>query len=382
MSKASDTSIGIDFYYRGARCRERIKLPPTPANMRYAQHLLGQIKVEIARGTFDYRKHFPDSRRADLFAKLQGEVMHMGPALERWLADKAPEIEHSTLAGYRKIVNNILIPFCGDDRLTDFTRLRAKELVASLGDVSAKRINNVLGPVRGLFAEALEDELIESNPLETLKVRRKRKRADLGDEDGIDPFTPEEVTAILGACRDEQFRNFCQFNFATGLRMSEMFGLWWSRCDLLGNKVRVTQAMVDKQLKSTKTIAGLRDVELLPPAVAALRAQRAITLLAGGEVFLNPYTGKGWLDDQQLRKAFWIHALKRAGVRYRAPKQMRHTFASQALSAGESPMWVAKQLGHKNWYVTATNYARWIPSIVPDAGQKLAALWPASRAES
>ena len=32
-------------------------------------------------------------------------------------------------------------------------------------DVSAKRINNVLGPLRGLFEEALEDGLIEVNPL-------------------------------------------------------------------------------------------------------------------------------------------------------------------------------------------------------------------------
>jgi integrase len=381
VRKLSESSIGVSFNFMGVRCRERLKLLPTPAHMKYAKDLLGQIRVEIARGTFDYAKHFPSSARADLFARLPGQVLTMGPALEQWLKDKGPEVEHSTMTSYRRIVNNVLIPFCGDDRLTDFNRVRAKALIASLGNVSAKRINNVLGPLRGLLQEALEDGLIETNPLETIKIRRKRKIAEEGDgsdgdDDSIDPFTPEEVAAILAAAKDPQFRNFYQFNFATGMRMSEVFGLWWRRCDFIQHQARVMQAQVEGQMKSTKTKAGKRDVILLPSAMAALQAQRSHTQLAGREVFQCPLTGEPWLDDQQLRKGFWIPTLKRAGVRYRAPKQMRHTFASQALSAGENVMWVAAQLGHKNWYVTAKNYARWIRSIVPEAGLKLAALQP------
>jgi len=32
----SNSSIEIDFYYRGIRCRETIKLKPTPQNLNYA----------------------------------------------------------------------------------------------------------------------------------------------------------------------------------------------------------------------------------------------------------------------------------------------------------------------------------------------------------
>lgn len=38
---------------------------------------------------------------------------------------------------------------------------------------------------------------------------------------------------------------------------------------------------------------------------------------------------------------------KRAKVRYRRPYQIHQTFASMMLSAGEHPMWVAQQMGHK-----------------------------------
>src|SRR5438874_4124793 len=71
----------------------------------------------------------------------------------------------------------------------------------------------------------------------------------------------------------------------------------------------------------------------------------------------------------------WIPALKKAGVRYRKPYQTRHTYASMMLMAGENPMWVAKQMGHTDWSLTAKRYSRWIPSDMPDAGQKAVKLW-------
>lgn len=40
------------------------------------------------------------------------------------------------------------------------------------------------------------------------------------------------------------------------------------------------------------------------------------------------------------------------------------------LSAGESPLWVAKQMGHSDWTMIARVYGRWIPDAVPDAGEK------------
>ena len=56
---------------------------------------------------------------------------------------------------------------------------------------------------------------------------------------------------------------------------------------------------------------------------------------------------------------------RRGGVRYRKPYQTRHTYASMMLSAGEHPMWVARQMGHANATITLKTYARWMP----EAGQ-------------
>ncbi|MNL56650.1 hypothetical protein D3C87_1801600 [compost metagenome] len=49
---------------------------------------------------------------------------------------------------------------------------------------------------------------------------------------------------------------------------------------------------------------------------------------------------------------------------------MRHTFASMMLSAGEHPMWVAQQMGHKDWAMIIRVYGKWMPSADPRAGSK------------
>lgn len=72
--------------------------------------------------------------------------------------------------------------------------------------------------------------------------------------------------------------------------------------------------------------------------VETLKAQKEHTLLAGEFVFHAPKTGARPGSDQPLRASDWQRALKKAGVRYRYPYQMRHTFASQALSVGENIM--------------------------------------------
>jgi integrase len=130
----------------------------------------------------------------------------------------------------------------------------------------------------------------------------------------------------------------------------------------------LTQGM-EKPEEGTKTSAGLRDVQLLEPAYQALIAQKAFTFIQGAAIFHDPRTAQRW-TDRSIREKMWQPALRRAKVRYRRPYQTRHTYASMMLVAGENPMWVAKQMGHTDWSLTAKRYARWIPSDMPEAGRK------------
>jgi integrase len=64
-------------------------------------------------------------------------------------------------------------------------------------------------------------------------------------------------------------------------------------------------------------------------------------------------------------------ALKKLGIRYRQPYQMRHSFACNALAAGEDPNWVKNMLGHSNLEMLFKIYGNWYqPSQNIRAGSK------------
>lgn len=374
VKPASESSIEITFSYRGERCRERVPLKPTPANLKRAEQHRAAILYAISAGTFDYAATFPNSPRAVKFAEYAGQVQTVEVYLETWLERKKRQIKASTYRGYREIVHGLLIPRFGGMLVAALSRAHIKDWLSVIDEgrskpVSNKRLANVQSCMRSALDDAMEDGAIPSNPLAGWQYQRSEAPRE-GDD--IDPFTPQEQSAVLGALAP-QVRNLIQFAFWTGLRTSELIALNWSDIDFLRGYVHVRKALTRAAkgvAETTKTRAGTREVKLLAPAVAALQAQKPLTLMApGGEVFQHPTTSERYSGDHQIYR-LWGSALRRAGVRYRRPYQTRHTYASMMLSAGEYPMWVAKQMGHKDWTMIARVYGRWMPEADLKAGQK------------
>ncbi|PKN61331.1 MAG: hypothetical protein CVU57_29955 [Deltaproteobacteria bacterium HGW-Deltaproteobacteria-15] len=74
--------------------------------------------------------------------------------------------------------------------------------------------------------------------------------------------------------------------------------------------------------------------------------------------------------DAKLRKKFRF-LLKLAGLKFRAPKQFRHTFATLAIGSGENIQWVAKNMGHANEQITLRRYSRFVKNLTHRDGSLL-----------
>jgi len=357
-------SIQIDFYYLGKRCRETLKFEPTKPNLTFAKRLKATIQHEIAIGTFDYTKHFPNSSKSMLIESTNNKTIAI--ALDEYIKSASRSLEKSTLKGYNSAIEYYLKPNFGDIRLADLTASTVKSWIGGL-TISAKRINNVLIPLRTIFADAFADELIDRNPM--LRVKNLPVKIEEPK-----PLTPLEIEAILKSL-PLQGKNLIQFALWTGLRTSELIALEWNDVDFKAGLVRVRRAIVNKNSKQPKTKSGERDVKLFPPALEALTSQKQFTFLANSKIFSNPNTNEPWETDAQIRRTLWIPALKKAGIEYRNPYQTRHTYASTLLSAGEPPMWVANQMGHKDWAMIRRVYGRWIPEVDTTAGSKIMKIW-------
>lgn len=365
VAAASKTSIELTFYYKNIRCRERLKLTPTKSNIKYVEKLKAKIEIEIEQGVFDYQKYFPESKKF-----LSDTIEHK---LKTYINSDYTKktLAYSTLEGYEKVIKKHLIPTIGDIALNQLKRAHIIELSKKL-DVTQKTLNNILCPLRNIMSEAFEGEEIKYNPLKNWTPKAK-KQTKQGDD--INPFTPDEINAILNACNEPQDYNLILFVVSSGLRVSEWIALQWDDINFAENKIHVRNAIVRKKKKGTKTNAGYRNIDLLESARIALERQKEHTFLNGGYIFNNPRTGEPYTGDGPFRKTRWKYILKRAGVTYRYPNQLRHTFATTALSKGEPVQWVSNQLGHTTWSFTTKVYYRYVQDMFTGSGEKMKGIW-------
>lgn len=319
------------------------------------------------RGTFDYSITFPNSKNAEKFAVYQGQVQSVERYFEQWLVAKKPHISASTHNGYKKIINGVIIPSFGAVRLIDLSTRDVKHVFSKM-NVSNKRFSNILSVIRSAMADAHQDEIIDHNPFANWTYRRKEK---VQTKSKIDPFTADEQQLLLAACEGAERNQLLVFLW-TGLRTSELIALTWKDVDFKKRTLKVYKATTyaaKGEAEVPKTNSGNRTIQLLQPAYDALMDQKRLTRLAGGPVFVSPYTGEQWQGDSYIRYE-WEKLLERAGVKYRKPYQTRHTYASMMLSAGEHPMWVANQMGHSDWTMIAKVYGKWMPDANKQAGEK------------
>lgn len=341
--------IRVRFTWRGQSCSETLQLAPTAANIKAAQRLMARVFQEIELGIFDYQATFPDSKTVE----AEDGFLSLARA---WL--ETVVCEKSTMEGYESAIENIWGPAFGDRRIGAIKPSEIKKIIAHRSkEVSGKTVNNNLIPLRGVFAAALDDDLIDRDPLE--RIHGLKHQMPLPD-----PFDSEErerILAYLCDHYDSQVWNWYEFAFGTGMRPSEQIVVQWRDVDWKRRTIRVQRARVRAVEKATKT-GKVRDIDLTDRMVDVLQRQKPYSFLRGLEspIFINPVTKTPWPDVQDQRKLYFHPALRALGIRSRDAYQTRHTYATTALMAGVNPAYIARQLGHQNAAMLFKHYSKWI----------------------
>jgi integrase len=286
--------------------------------------------------------------------------------VKQWEA--AGDITARTAQRYHQLVENQISPHLGAKTLQKLSRLDIEAWHTALrsGGLAARTIGHAHRVLSKALSDAENDSVIIRN------VCKQRKAPKVPEsEQAIVKNIPDLIGKIAGA----RLYPMAALALFTGMRLGEVLALRDGRLDLENGVVQVREALEETKakgvgFKSPKSDAGRRDITLPDIAIAALREHRRQLLelrmkLGAGKLpedallFAN-------IEGRPLRPSTvssdWGTLAARIGMPEITFHGLRHTHASQLISANVDIVTISKRLGHAKPSVTLAIYAHMFTS--------------------
>ncbi len=304
--------------------------------------------------------------------------------LDRWLGSMRGQVTDRTYALYDGLLRLHVRPAAGHILLQRVTTLEIQSLVDAMQQHSAETKRKVRRLVGQALRQAVAWQLLHRDPSQGVKVPKKKAVRQRN------AFTVEQLRELLAESKESRSACIWSFLAATGARPQEAMGLRWSDVDLDRETATLGAQVVTKDGRGRfflssrpKTEGSLRLIPLPSVTVVQLiehrRRQRAVILRLGvnyaRELDLVFPTEIGTpMDLQNLNRREFKPLARRIGIPQATPYWLRHTVATQLLSAGENPKVVAERLGHTSTQQVLDTYGHVLEGMQQSATEKLNAL--------
>ncbi len=306
---------------------------------------------------------------------------------EDWLSAIKSTVRPSTWDSYRANCETHVVPKLGHLELRALSPSHLNRFYSELSENGRKDGRGGLSPkttryVHTIIHRALRDALrwgLLSRNVADLADPPKHSRKEMSI------WSAEQLQAFLASVENQRLHPCYLLASMTGMRRGEVLGLRWQDVDLDSGRLRVRQTLTSVDYKLVfgrpKTARSNLSVALDPATVTALRAWRKAQLeerMAWGAAYED--NGLTFCREngspthpQSLSQAFERDA-KAAGLPVIRFHDLRHSYATVALSAGVHPKVVSERLGHSSIAVTLDTYSHVIPALEEEAASRIAAL--------
>lgn len=304
-----------------------------------------------------------------LLAEYQGidlsgdSDMPLGEWMDRWMRDYAePILRSSTISSYRTVIENYIRPALGDESVRLITSMDVQEFYNELSerkrqnDTSRKLASSTVRSTHMLLHEIMDAavlaRLISKNPTDGTTVPKNNyppKKI----------LTEEQLNTFMEAIKAEPlWYDFFYTEITTGLRRGEICALQWCDLDEDAGTLKVQRTVLESHkngqlVGDPKTESGTRTI-LLPPSTLHLlkeRKKQAVT------EWIFPSLRE---VNAPTSPSAAYHRLKvileQAGLPNIRFHDLRHTFATHALTAGVDAKTLSGILGHTNASFTLDTY--------------------------
>lgn len=291
--------------------------------------------------------------------------------LEIFLKEKSAVLSATTVQSYKQSLKRPAAVF-GDRKIEEITFLEVKQFITDLQTEKGKKkplkhgtIVTYYTTLHTLFESAVENEILEVNPMQRMKKPKARKD-DMKKEQLH--YDVEDI-AYIQECLEhepEKWKAMVSILIDTGCRRGELAGLKWEEINLktgVMNICRNVQYTKEKGIYvTTPKSHQSRVIVLTPQALKILKDWKkhqaleffGLGIATDGFCFtsnegemLNPNTITSYV--RSLAKKYNLPGIH--------PHTFRHSHASIAIRNGIDPVTVSKKLGHCNPSVTLNIYS-------------------------
>ncbi len=246
--------------------------------------------------------------------------------------------------------------------------------------------------VKQVLDFAMKKGYVKSNPAVEVEKLASDTIKLIQLENHAQPFSQQELDSLLDVIHLPKIKLMVTFLAWTGLRHGELKALAWEDVDFEKRRIHVKYNLTRKgNLKTVKTKAGIRHINLLPAALDVLKQlkedtyyqpkmkdvihannQKSITI-ERRRVFLSRDNQPYLRPELTTAPKQWANWLIKAGISHRPAYQLRHTYASRMLMNGARTTWLAEQMGHSDTGMIDKIYGKWIKGDEADYMENLAA---------
>lgn len=302
--------------------------------------------------------------------------MTVGQWLETWQKDYLGGLKPCTVRTYRGAVKNHIAPALGAVRLSELHPHTVQGFINGL-DISPGSVRLVYQVLHTALEKAVDMEYIPRNPSGKCELPRREKKE-------IHPLDDGQIAALLKAAEGHDLEQLIRLALFTGLRQGELLGLTWDCVDFDKETINVNKQLTlwahraEGLFASPKSGKG-RVITAAATAMQALQRQRVLQakmqLRAGpawnntfGLVFTS-HTG-GPLGHRNIEYRFQ-RILSRAGLEGVRFHDTRHTYAVNAIRAGDDIKTVQGNLGHSSAAFTLDVYGHFSEQMKIDSAARM-----------
>lgn len=324
---------------------------------RYPKQLNGKVKHYKHRG-FKTRKEAKLAEQKLLEEYKGFNTLHItvNELIREYRKDTPNQLKESTIRGYTRIENNIIIPTFGNkyiDKITPF------EIQRWINDIFNNGINNkkycdesikgILLHLSGLLTYAVKHDWLIRNPCSSVTQPKdpNKKTTEKSSKDNYWEF--DEYEEFIETVEDGHRYDIYEFCFYTGLRIGEFTALQWKNIDLNLGTITVEQSLsaITSKITSPKTGNSYRTIKVPSKIIEKLKIKfDYVSQIRDFSEDWFIYSDKHYISISTVRR--WFNEdVRKAGVKIITFHGLRHSHASYLLSNPQlSEQLIADRMGH------------------------------------